>query len=67
MMLRRGDLLKLRKIKDDIFQASFNVVKIIEYYRNSGYVELLKKEVVNEYVMWGRKNVSIYNLYAMNK
>jgi len=59
---REKDLLKLRKIKDDIFQASFNVVKIIEYYRNSGYVELLKKEVANEYVMWGRKNVSIYNL-----
>ena len=56
------ELQNLRKTKDDLFKAAFNVVKIVEYYRNSGYTDKLKQALAEENVIWARKNISLYNL-----
>ena len=56
------ELQNLRKTKEDLFKAAFNVVKIVEYYRNSGYTDKLKQALAEENVIWARKNISLYNL-----
>ena len=34
----------------------------MEYYKNSAYVSKLRQELVDDIVMWARKNMSIYNI-----
>ena len=55
-------LILLRDKKELLFKASFNIVKIVEYYRNSAYTDKLKEALANENVIWARKNLSVYNL-----
>ena len=54
--------IKLMKLKKELYKDTFNIVKAMEYYKNSAYVSKLRQELVDDIVMWARKNMSIYNI-----
>ena len=54
--------IKLMKLKKELYKDTFNIVKAMEYYKNSGYVSKLRQELVDDMVMWARKNMSVYNI-----
>tara|TARA_R110002074_G_scaffold373046_2_gene548700 strand:- start:6765 stop:11861 length:5097 start_codon:yes stop_codon:yes gene_type:complete len=59
---QENNLIELQNKKEELFEASFKILKIIEYYRNSAYTDKLKDALANENIIWARKNLSVYNL-----